>query len=408
MAARGDGAHRDAGAARAAVVGACRSSSIDAELGAVELCLAARLLGAHLASTPFLGSAAAALRVGVRPSPERGRAIALRRDARSSTPHEVDRFAVVGRRTPSRSSPRPAPRSSRRPSLDIGTPAVHRAPLRRRRARIEVDRRAAHRDRRRCSPPRSPWARPSACSTTRATTPPSAASSAARSAPTRRCATSWPTCTCAARARWSTVLYAAAALDDELPDAQRTAAIAKAYVARAAREVAHGALQVFGGIAFTEEHQAHRFLRRIIVREQQFGDAAHHERELGRALAGRPPWNAAHDRDRLQRPDRATPRAHQHRRRPGYRRPAARRRAARSALAGLRRRADLRRQVEPDLSRRLRRRRAHPAPPAARPHPADRARHGPRVPRAHRARRHRRPRAAHALPRRRRSARRST
>ena len=68
-----------------------------------------------------------------------------------------------------------------------------------------------------------------------------------------------------------------------MPDALRTAAIAKAYVARAAREVAHGALQVFGGIAFTEEHQAHRFLRRIIVREQQFGDAAHHERELGRA-----------------------------------------------------------------------------------------------------------------------------
>jgi alkylation response protein AidB-like acyl-CoA dehydrogenase len=44
-------------------------------------------------------------------------------------------------------------------------------------------------------------------------------------------------------------------------------------------------MQVFGGIAFTEEHPAHRFLRRIIVREQQFGDAAHHERELGRRLA---------------------------------------------------------------------------------------------------------------------------
>jgi alkylation response protein AidB-like acyl-CoA dehydrogenase len=84
---------------------------------------------------------------------------------------------------------------------------------------------------------------------------------------------------------WSTVLYAAAALDDGLPEAERTASIAKAYVARAAREVAHGALQVFGGIAFTEEHPAHRFLRRIIVRERQFGDAAHHERELGRALA---------------------------------------------------------------------------------------------------------------------------
>jgi Acyl-CoA dehydrogenase, C-terminal domain len=84
---------------------------------------------------------------------------------------------------------------------------------------------------------------------------------------------------------WSTVLYAAAALDDDLPEALRTAAVAKAYVARAAREVAHGALQVFGGIAFTQEHQAHRFLRRIVVREQQFGDAAHHEREIGRALA---------------------------------------------------------------------------------------------------------------------------
>lgn len=83
---------------------------------------------------------------------------------------------------------------------------------------------------------------------------------------------------------WSTTLYAAAALDDDLPDARQTASVAKAYVSRAAREVAHGSMQVFGGIAFTEEHPAHRFLRRIIVREQQFGDAAHHERELGRWL----------------------------------------------------------------------------------------------------------------------------
>ena len=84
---------------------------------------------------------------------------------------------------------------------------------------------------------------------------------------------------------WSTTLYAAAALDDGMPGARQTASVAKAYMSRAAREVAHGAIQVFGGIAFTEEHPAHRFLRRIIVREQQFGDAAHHERELGRWLA---------------------------------------------------------------------------------------------------------------------------
>jgi alkylation response protein AidB-like acyl-CoA dehydrogenase len=84
---------------------------------------------------------------------------------------------------------------------------------------------------------------------------------------------------------WSSVLYAAAALDEDAEDAQRTASIAKAYVSRAAREVAHGAIQVFGGVAITAEHPAHGYLRRIVLREQQYGDAAHHERELGRALA---------------------------------------------------------------------------------------------------------------------------
>jgi alkylation response protein AidB-like acyl-CoA dehydrogenase len=84
---------------------------------------------------------------------------------------------------------------------------------------------------------------------------------------------------------WSSVLYAAAALDEDADEARRTASIAKAYVARAAREVAHGAIQVFGGIAITDEHPAHRYLRRIVVREQQFGDAGYHERALGRALA---------------------------------------------------------------------------------------------------------------------------
>ena len=46
-------------------------------------------------------------------------------------------------------------------------------------------------------------------------------------------------------------------------------------------------MQVFGGIAFTAEHPAHRFLRRIGVRAQQFGEAAYHERLLGRELAER-------------------------------------------------------------------------------------------------------------------------
>jgi len=86
---------------------------------------------------------------------------------------------------------------------------------------------------------------------------------------------------------WSSVLYAAAALDEREPDSLRTASIAKAYAGRATHEVAHGALQVFGGIAFTAEHPAHRFLRRIAVRSGQFGTPREHERTLGHDLARR-------------------------------------------------------------------------------------------------------------------------
>ena len=136
-----------------------------------------------------------------------------------------------------------------------------------------------------CSPPPRRSARLDGSWTTRAPTRPSGASSAARSAATRRCATSWRTCTSGRRAcgrpsstrpRLSTTTWTRQARP---PRSRRHTSRA------AAREVAHGAMQVFGGIAFTEEHPAHRFLRRIVVREQQFGDAAHHERELGRALA---------------------------------------------------------------------------------------------------------------------------
>ncbi len=83
---------------------------------------------------------------------------------------------------------------------------------------------------------------------------------------------------------WSTVLFAAAALEDGIDGADRTASVAKAYTSRVTLEVAHGALQVFGGTAFTAEHPAHRFLRRILIRGGQFGDARHHERMIGRQL----------------------------------------------------------------------------------------------------------------------------
>jgi alkylation response protein AidB-like acyl-CoA dehydrogenase len=84
---------------------------------------------------------------------------------------------------------------------------------------------------------------------------------------------------------WSSVLYAAASLDEDEPGSLRTASIAKAFASRSTHEVAHGALQVFGGIAFTAEHPAHRFLRRIAARGSQLGTAREHERSLGRSLA---------------------------------------------------------------------------------------------------------------------------
>jgi alkylation response protein AidB-like acyl-CoA dehydrogenase len=84
---------------------------------------------------------------------------------------------------------------------------------------------------------------------------------------------------------WSSVLYAAASLDEQTIDAARTAAVAKAYAARATQEVAHGALQVFGGIAFTAEHPAHRYLRRIVVRGASFGTARDHERSIARTFS---------------------------------------------------------------------------------------------------------------------------
>jgi alkylation response protein AidB-like acyl-CoA dehydrogenase len=84
---------------------------------------------------------------------------------------------------------------------------------------------------------------------------------------------------------WSSVLYAAASLDEEDADDLRTASIAKAWTSLATLDVAHGALQVFGGIAFTAEHPAHRFLRRIASLGDQYGTTSDHERRLGRALA---------------------------------------------------------------------------------------------------------------------------
>src|SRR4051794_9171738 len=276
------------------------------QLGAVELCLAARAFGAHLAATPFVGTAA--LRYATAVEGDARTSIALLEPGGSwSTDHahtsarpvdgiklavehaaEVDRFAVVATAhgEPALAlvaADAPGVRIEPQRSLDAGIPlsvvafdgaeadtvieGARLAPIGALLAAAEAVGAAGRllEDARTYAGERRQFGR----------------TIGSNQALRHILADMYVRHVSA----WSTVLYAAAALDDELPDAERTAAIAKAYVARAAREVAHGALQVFGGIAFTEEHQAHRFLRRIVVREQQFGDAAYHEREIGRALA---------------------------------------------------------------------------------------------------------------------------
>jgi hypothetical protein len=44
---------------------------------------------------------------------------------------------------------------------------------------------------------------------------------------------------------------------------------------------------VFGGVAFTWEHDVHLLARRALAAERRFGDAVHHERELSKRLATR-------------------------------------------------------------------------------------------------------------------------
>jgi alkylation response protein AidB-like acyl-CoA dehydrogenase len=83
---------------------------------------------------------------------------------------------------------------------------------------------------------------------------------------------------------WSTTLYAAGTLDEGVPDPLEVIAIAKAHASRAARTIGELALQVFGGVAFTWEHDAHLFQRRILDCERRFGDSFHHERVVAERL----------------------------------------------------------------------------------------------------------------------------
>jgi alkylation response protein AidB-like acyl-CoA dehydrogenase len=83
----------------------------------------------------------------------------------------------------------------------------------------------------------------------------------------------------------SVALHAAWAVDALAPHGAVVAgAVAKAYAARAARQVCETAIQVHGGIGNTWECLAHVFLRRALLSSDVFGGV---DASLARVLADR-------------------------------------------------------------------------------------------------------------------------
>ncbi len=69
-----------------------------------------------------------------------------------------------------------------------------------------------------------------------------------------------------------------------LDDASHHAAIAKAVAGRSARTTAKHCQQVLAGIGFTMEHPFHRYFRRVLVLDEQFGSARVLTQELGEQI----------------------------------------------------------------------------------------------------------------------------
>ncbi|NMO02264.1 acyl-CoA/acyl-ACP dehydrogenase [Gordonia sp. TBRC 11910] len=75
-------------------------------------------------------------------------------------------------------------------------------------------------------------------------------------------------------AAYSSVLYAAAAIDADLPDAPTIAAVAKAQVTKTVADLADSALTVHGAIGYTWEHDLHLFYKRAKLDRVLFGTPA--------------------------------------------------------------------------------------------------------------------------------------
>jgi acyl-CoA dehydrogenase len=83
----------------------------------------------------------------------------------------------------------------------------------------------------------------------------------------------------------ASALYACALADNDDPGAPAAARAALAAATEAAHGAARDALQVFGGIGFTYEHAAHRYVRRTRARRSLFGTPEQQLDALSHALA---------------------------------------------------------------------------------------------------------------------------
>jgi alkylation response protein AidB-like acyl-CoA dehydrogenase len=80
------------------------------------------------------------------------------------------------------------------------------------------------------------------------------------------------------------VRRAARAIDEDDPQTEVFASIAKAWCSDAYARAAETSLQIHGGIGFTWEHIAHLHLKRAKTNEFLFGDARHHRERLAQLL----------------------------------------------------------------------------------------------------------------------------
>ena len=78
----------------------------------------------------------------------------------------------------------------------------------------------------------------------------------------------------------SSVHYAAWAVENQAEDAEVAVSSAKAYASDVYVNTAQKALQSFGGIGFTWEHDIHLFLKRARRMEMTFGDAGFHKERV--------------------------------------------------------------------------------------------------------------------------------